>query len=327
MKTLKATEKIKILIIEDDKLIRQGLRTFFEGREYKVFAADTGIKGLELAKQHIPHIVLLDITLPDISGIEILQELKNFDSTIRVIMVSARSDIHTIEKAHTEGASDYVVKPFSMDYLNNVVVHKIYYQILAHQKRTIVQIIYALAHAFESKVPHTKGHSAAVAKYAQHISDEIKNVSGWEWIGNKIDYIKNLGLLHDIGKIKIEDAILKKEGALDEQEREKIKRHPLLGANIVSLIEDLSPYAEGILSHHEWYDGNGYPYGLKGKEIPPEARIISVADAYDAMISDRPYRKSLSKDEALNCLIDRKGIQFDPEIVDSFIRSIKKTEK
>ncbi|MFC1512792.1 HD-GYP domain-containing protein, partial [bacterium] len=221
-------------------------------------------------------------------------------------------------------ASDYITKPFSMDYLDNVVVNKVSAQTIEHQRKTIIQIVYALASALEAKDNYTGGHSESVVNYTTIISEELKNKPSWEWLVNKIDFMKNLALLHDIGKMGIQDKILNKVNNLNGEETEEIKKHPSVGANIVSVIDDLADYAPGILYHHEKWNGSGYPEGIKEENIPQEARILAVADAYDAMTTNRPYRKALSKEIAIKRLIDNKNIQFDPIVVDALITALKK---
>ncbi|MBN2407872.1 MAG: response regulator [Elusimicrobia bacterium] len=314
---------IKIVIIEDDSLIRNSLRTFFMEKEYEIYSADNGMRGLDIVKEIVPHVVFLDIGLPDISGLDVLAQIKSFDKTIRVIMVSAMSGEDTIKEALRRGASDYITKPFTMEYLENSILKKVSAQVIEHQRTTIVQVVYALANTLDAKSKYTKGHSESVARYAEMIANEIKGILGWEWVEGKIGFIKNVALLHDIGKIGIEDRILNKPGELDEEESELMKKHPAVGANIVSTVDDLSHFARGIQYHHENWDGTGYD-GLAGKDIPSEARILAVADAFDAMTSDRPYRKALTREEALEKIVRARGIQFDPEIVDALVRAIKK---
>lgn len=166
-----------------------------------------------------------------------------------------------------------------------------------------------------------KEHSKRVEYYVEVIADEL-NLSE-----TMIGLLKTIAMLHDVGKIGISKELLNKPGKLTEQEFDEIKRHPIIGYRLLSAVPEYSEIAYDVLSHHERYDGLGYPNGLKGKDIPFRARVISVADAYDAMISKRPYKKPLSKKEAILELINNKGTQFDPEIVDAFINGLKKRDK
>ena len=141
---------------------------------------------------------------------------------------------------------------------------------------------------------------------------------------NEINSIILLAKLHDIGKISIDDSILLKRGKLNSEEWKTMIKHPETGYRIASSLNDLTHIAEGILCHHEFYDGNGYPRGLKGEEIPIQARIVSIADAFDVMITERNYKQTMSKEDAIEELIRCKGTQFDPELVDVFVKEIQK---
>jgi len=177
--------------------------------------------------------------------------------------------------------------------------------------------VYALAATVDAKDPYTYGHSRNVADIAQAIGKEIGLA------GKELTDLYAVSLLHDIGKLGVPDAILTKPGKLTEEEWEIIKRHSAEGERIVSYVKDLSALVHMIRHHHEWYDGSGYPDGLKGGAIPLGARIISVADAYDTMTGKRPYKGPISHEEAAEELRRCSGTQFDPELVQAFIRVSK----
>ncbi|MDK2794270.1 MAG: hypothetical protein PWP75_899 [Caldanaerobacter sp.] len=180
-------------------------------------------------------------------------------------------------------------------------------------KKVYIKTIEALAYAIEAKDIHTKGHSMRVSQYAALIG---------EYMGfsrEKVEQLRIAGILHDIGKIGIRDSILLKKGKLTQQEYEAMKLHPEIARKILAPIDLPKEILEAIAKHHERYDGKGYPYGLKGEEIPIEAAILGVADAFDAMTSDRSYRKGMSIEEAVNEVLRNKGTQFHPEVVDVFI--------
>jgi len=181
--------------------------------------------------------------------------------------------------------------------------------------------ITALIKAMEAKDPYTHGHSDRVKKYALAIAEEM-NLSE-----NNIDLIKRFGVLHDIGKIGIPIRILSKPGKLTKEEWKIIKSHPRIGVTIIETIDFMKSARPIILSHHERYDGKGYPMRLRDKKIPLLAKIFSIADAYDAMLSDRPYRKAFDKEYALSELARGAGTQFDPRFVRAAIRSLKKLKE
>ncbi|UZQ48934.1 MULTISPECIES: HD-GYP domain-containing protein [Clostridium] len=184
-------------------------------------------------------------------------------------------------------------------------------------KHTII----ALSNSIDARDPYTAGHSERVARLSLDIGKELGLNK------DKLDTLEIAALLHDIGKIGISDDILHKTGRLNEYEYEKIKEHPSIGVNILKDIDFLKNAVPFILHHHERFDGYGYPLGIKGYEIPLEARIIAVADSYDAMVSDRPYRRGLSQDIAISELIKFKNIQFDGSVVDAFLKIYKQNKE
>ena len=183
------------------------------------------------------------------------------------------------------------------------------FELYTKMRKVYLDTIRALAAAIDAKDPYTKGHSERVAKMSLIIAQEL-NLSGRE-----IENIEYTALLHDIGKIGIADNILGKVSSLTNKEFDKIKEHTVMGAKIIEPVDFLKNSYKSIYHHHEKYNGKGYPDGLKSEDIPLLARIIAVADAYDAMGSDRPYRKKLNKDKILKELKDQSGKQFDPEVV------------
>jgi HD-GYP domain-containing protein (c-di-GMP phosphodiesterase class II) len=187
-------------------------------------------------------------------------------------------------------------------------------------QRLYMNTISALTEAIDARDHYTKSHSEHVTEFALAIAEEMDLDEHTKRI------IEDAARLHDIGKIGIHDYILLKPGRLTPEEWEEIKLHSLTGERILEPLTFLNGTISIIRSHHERYDGKGYPDGLKGEEIPLGARILAVADSYDAMTSERPYRKALSKEEAKKELIDNKGKQFDPEVVDAFLRYFKKNE-
>jgi putative nucleotidyltransferase with HDIG domain len=187
------------------------------------------------------------------------------------------------------------------------------FELYTKMRKVYLDTIRALAAAIDAKDPYTKGHSERVAEMSVALAQEL-NLSDRD-----IEDIEYTALLHDIGKIGIADSILGKKDSLSSQEYEKIKEHTIMGANIIEPVDFLKKSYKAIYHHHERYNGDGYPDGIKEKDIPLSARIIAVADAYDAMNSDRPYRKKLTKDKILKELKDQSGKQFDPEVVKALI--------
>lgn len=191
------------------------------------------------------------------------------------------------------------------------------FELYTRMRKIYLDTIRTLAATIDAKDPYTHGHSERVSRMAVQLARKL------DFEEPEIEYLEYAAILHDIGKIGIEDSILGKKDRLTEEEYKKIKRHPIIGANIVKSIEFLEKCSNTILYHHEFYNGNGYPSGLKGEEIPRPARLLAVIDAYDAMNSNRPYRKSMTEDEIIRELEKESGKQFDPVIVATFISLLK----
>ena len=192
------------------------------------------------------------------------------------------------------------------------------FELYTKMRKVYLDTIRALAAAIDAKDPYTKGHSERVAEMSVALAQEL-NLSGRD-----IENIEYTALLHDIGKIGIKDKILSKKSSLTDQEFDKIKEHTVMGAKIIEPVDFLKSSYKAIYHHHERYNGKGYPDGIKSEDIPILARIIAAADAYDAMGSDRPYRKKLNKDKILKELKDQSGKQFDPEVVKALISVLDK---
>ena len=183
-----------------------------------------------------------------------------------------------------------------------------------------IQAIKGLANSIEARDNYTSGHTDRVLKLSEAIAKHLN------WTDKQIEYLYMGCTLHDIGKLGVPDSILNKPDILTDSEREQMQKHPELGMKIIDGIDLFKAAIPYIISHHEWYDGSGYPNGLKGEEIPIEGRLLTVADTFDAIISDRPYRKGRSMEIAISELTKYSGIQFDPYIVNKFIELLKSGE-
>ncbi|MBP5473099.1 MAG: response regulator, partial [Lachnospiraceae bacterium] len=320
-----------IVIVDDDgtnlmvaeRIIRK------EGMEVKCLKS--GRELLEYLSSNYADLVLLDIKMPEMDGFETMQKLTTMGgraSKVPVIFLTASDDNDTEAKGFSLGAMDFIRKPFIPEILIMRVKHAIRLIRLQNRLRTEVNeevrkneelsihIIQALAAAVDAKDIYTSGHSERVAKYSRMIAEEI----GYD--ENAANNIYIMGLLHDVGKIGISDEIINKKGSLTDEEYEIIKTHTTKGANILDSIPEMPGLRTGAKWHHERYDGTGYPDGLSGKDIPEEARIIAVADSYDAMTSRRSYRDALPQDMVRSELEKGSGTQFDPRFAQIMIEKI-----
>jgi putative two-component system response regulator len=335
----------QILIVDDEEMIRNLLCQSLNHAGYSCHqACDVDEAFAVLGSQHID-LVLSDIMMPGRSGVELLKDIKETDPDISVLMITGLTDTKTALDCIHYGANDYIAKPFSVDRIvltvsnlldrRNLAMEKKHYQNMLEFKvfekteqlnRTMIDLknayndtLAALVKALDAREKEVGSHSERVMNYAVLLGNKM----GIR--GNDLEHLAKGALLHDIGKIGVTDNILLKPGKLDPQEWEEMYRHPQIGYSILSEIDFLAKPAEIILSHHERFDGSGYPNRLKGNRIPIGARIFTLIDTLDAMTSDRPYRKALPFDKVSAEIIRCSGSQFDPEIADLFL-SIHRAE-
>lgn len=323
-------QQLTILVIDDDnftlKVVNKHLLTELNLR-FNILCAQSGSSGLELLEHNNVNLVLLDVIMPEIDGMEVLRQIRAQDKykNLPVIMMSADMFPELEAEAFRLGATDFIHKPFTAEvislrierhlrlaYLQDHLEKEVKNQtILADNRlkanyRIFQQIVLALAKTIDAKDPYTRGHSVRVAKYSRSLS-KLSGDSPEEQ-----DQIYYMGLLHDIGKIGIPMGVINKPDKLTDDEYEIIKQHTLIGDEILSYIEEFPQLRIGARYHHERYDGTGYPDGLKGKDIPRQARIIGVADAYDTMTSKRKYRDILPQNVVREQLEKGMNTQFDP---------------
>lgn len=306
----------KILVIDDNITNVELLDAYLCAANYEVLIAHNGKTGLDIALAETPDLVLLDIMMPELDGYEVCRLLKNDEKTrfIPIIMITALTDIEDKIEGLNAGADDFLSKPFNKHELMARVRSLLRIKSLHDDLDSSEDIILTLALALEAKDPYTKGHSERVAKLATDLAKVIGLSERAQ------DRIHKAGILHDIGKIGVSGKVLSKTSALKEDEYRDVIAHPSMGATICQPLKSLSDIIPMIKHHHERYDGKGNPDGLAGEEIPLGARIISVADTYDAMTSTRPYRKAMEKEVALTIFKNEidKG-QWDKELVTHFI--------
>jgi len=317
-------DKKTIMVVDDTPSNLQYAMQVLSDK-YKVVPLKSGVAALSALDKIKPDLILLDIEMPDMDGYETIRKVKLKDEceNIPVIFLTSHADMESEIRGFKEGAGDFILKPFVPEIMLARVASQIQLSSLVNAFETEVekktneiqkltfQAIMAIAKTVDAKDKYTRQHSSRVAKYSR----EIASRSGL-FSDSQIEIIYRTALLHDIGKIGIPDAILNKNGRLTDEEFALMKQHTTIGADIlkdVTLIKDVDKAAE---YHHERYDGRGYPKGLAGDEIPIVARIVGVADAYDAMTSDRAYRRRLDDDVVRSELIKGRGTQFDPVFCD-----------
>ncbi len=325
-----------ILVIDDDTANLTMANNILSDAGIRVSCVKSGRMAVKFLQFNKPDLILLDVHMPEMDGFETLAAIRGTNgisgvpetAEIPVIFLTADDDNDTETRGLQAGAMDFIRKPFVPDVLLLRVNHAIELtrlqedleqEVLAQTKKLTnlsTQIVMALAGAIDAKDTYTNGHSSRVADYARMIAEQAGFTSEAQ------EEIYMIGLLHDVGKIGVPDAIINKPSKLTDEEYEVIKSHPILGEKILKRISEFPKLLTGARYHHERYDGRGYPDGLKGKDIPVEARIIAVADAYDAMSSRRSYRDVLPQAQIRAEMEEGKGTQFDPVFADIMLSMI-----
>lgn len=311
-------QEIYILTIDDEPALLERFSEIFLKEGYQAVKARSWLEALQQLKLQKFNVVIADVNLPDISCAEMIKAIKNERKGVYLITTAGYTDIEKAMESLKQGADDYISKPFNPPDLRVSIRRILERQKLQTDNIQLYETIKALALALDARDHYTHGHSQEVTEYAVLIAEKMKLSE------EEIKNIRDAGVLHDIGKIGISDAVLLKPGRLTEEEYNQIKTHPVIAKKILEPVNLLTDKIPLIYHHHERFDGEGYPEGLKAEEIPLGARILAVADAYQAMVSNRPYRFALSKKEAIRELEINKGKQFDPAIVDVFLQIIEK---
>jgi putative two-component system response regulator len=286
------------------------------------FAAD-GRTALGMIERDAPDLVLLDVQMPGMDGFEVCRRIRSNPRLrlLPVVMVTARDHSQDRVKALECGADDFMTKPFERAELVARVRSSLRLKSLYNTLDSAEQVIFALANAVEAKDAVTERHTRRVAESARHLGMRLGLPEP------ALDALYRGGLIHDIGKIGVSETILLKSGPLDVFEQHLMQEHPEIGANIVAPLHSGVSLQPIIRHHHERFDGRGYPDGLSGQGIPLLARIISICDAFDALINDRPYRAGVSVAEAVAILRGGAGSQWDPELVELFVAEMPFIER
>lgn len=318
----------RIIAVDDNvtnlKMVERVLKD-----KYKLVLVKSGEKALTYLENNLVDLILLDIVMPEMDGFQVFENIKQLDNSnnsVPVVFLTADTEVGSEVKGLNMGAMDFIKKPFipevMLNRIENILELSELMKDLEHKvqekTRQIEQIsfetIATIASMIEAKDSYTKGHSVRVSEYSARLAKELG------WSEDKIGNLRYVALLHDIGKVGIPDSVLNKPGKLNEIEFSVIKSHTSIGGDILNDIKTIAGVSLGAKYHHERYDGKGYPTGVAGEDIPEIARIICIADAYDAMNSKRIYRDNLSKDEIYSQLENGKGTQFDPKFTDLFLK-------
>jgi putative two-component system response regulator len=332
----------RILIVDDEETIRLALRKFLRSRGYEVEIAGSGDQALQLLGKDSFALMLCDVRMPGMSGVQIVPLAREKDQDLAIIMLTAVNDAATATEVLSSGASDYLMKPVELADLQQAVDRALQKRLeliemrrldmlireevalrtaeLEQEKESLrlmsVSIAETLINAMEAKDVYLRGHSQRVAELAGQIAEEMD-------LGEIVcEDLKVAGRLHDVGKIGIREAILNKPGRLTSEEFEHVKQHVQIGLDILAPLFHLKTPLNYVEHHHERWDGTGYPRGLSAESIPLGARILCAADTFDALTSKRAYREPMTPMAALEHLKVDIGKQFDPSVYDALLRVI-----
>lgn len=333
-------DNVKILVIDDEEAVRTSFQMYLEDCGYDVVLAENGERGIALFESESPRCVLVDLRMPGTGGHEVIRHISRQDDDVPIIVVSGTDVLEDAISALRKGAWDYLTKPVvDMAGLQHRIeealeraglrkqnrIYRKHLETLVRNRteelektnralsRAIYNTVVILTQTIEAKDPYTRGHSLRVSEYSVAIGKEME-------LGRRSIQILRLGsLLHDIGKIGISSTLLNKPEKLSGREYDLIKEHTRIGVRILQNVDFFKPILPLVQNHHRWHDGNGYPECETGEDLPLESEILSVADVYDALTSDRPYRDAMSRDAALSLLRERSGTQLSPDIVNLFI--------
>ena len=341
-----AGTRVGILVVDDEDAIRNALARFLTRRGYEVRMAASGEEALARLKESGIALMLLDVRMPGMSGLDVVSEALHVNPDVAIVMLSAVTDATSAAICMQRGAMDYLTKPIELTDLAGAIERALRRRDTILQERQIsswlreelehrarelerqqkkleqlsVATLEALINALEAKDRYLSGHSARVAAFAATIAQQFGMSD------DEIEQVRMAGRLHDLGKIGVREAVLNKEGPLTTEEYEHVKEHVVVGSQILAPLTHLGPIVEFVRGHHEHFDGSGYPDHLKADEIPLGARIICAAEIYDALTTARPYQPMMAPEQAVERMRRLAGSVVDPGVMDAIAAAVAKRQ-
>jgi putative two-component system response regulator len=300
-----------ILVVDDDAAVRASLAKLLQSEGLQVATAGNGSGALKAIQQVRPDVVLLDVLMPDLNGYQVCHAIKTNPATrlIPVVLLTGLSATDDRVQGLEAGADDFLTKPPDRIELLARVRSLVRMKRYTDELEQAEAVLLALARSIEGKDPYTEGHCERLSKYASSLGSRL---------GLSLDdtvALERAGVLHDIGKVAVPDSILLKEGPLSDDEWNVVREHPVTGEHICRPIRSFASVLPIIRHHHEKFNGSGYPDGLSGDHIPITARVLQVADVFDALTTDRPYRPAMSPQEAIETMREEVGRGWwDPDV-------------
>ena len=337
---------VSVLVVDDEEPIRNALKKFLTQQGYEVATAASGDEAIKVLQRQKIACMLLDVRMPGRSGIDLVPQVMELEPSIAILMLTAVNDATTAALCMQRGAMDYLTKPIDLSDLARAILRAIRRRdsLLEQQninqwlkeevalrtaelrreraklERLSVATLEALVNALEAKDAYIRGHSARVADLAAMIAAEMSLPD------EVIEHIRMAGRLHDIGKIGIREGILTKQGPLTTEEYEQVKQHVVVGSQILAPLAHLGEIITYVRSHHERWDGQGYPDRLQGEQIPLGARILGAAEIFDALTTSRPYQEKMPPDVAVERMRDLAGNVLDEQVYKALETAVRKRQ-
>lgn len=325
-------ERNTILIVDDEPAGRETLESILEPEGYYLVLAENGYQAIEKAKAVQPDVILLDVMMPGMNGFEVCRHIRNDKdlAEVPILFLTALDDRQSLLNGLEAGADDFISKPVDRYELRARllgITRLNRYRKLMNERKNLEEAHKQLLFAYDETIEgwsramdlrdkETEGHSQRVTQLT------LKLASDFGIPKQELVHVRRGALLHDMGKLGIPDSILLKAGKLDDEEWEFMRQHPQLAYNMLFPIEYLRPAMDIPFCHHEKWDGTGYPRGLQGEQIPLAARLFAIVDVWDALTSDRPYRKAWEREKVLTYIREESGKHFDPNVVQAFFQLI-----
>ena len=334
----------RVLVVDDEESIRRAIGKFLRTRGFDVVTAESGDEALQQLAQQGFVLMLCDVRMPGLSGVDVVPRALQLDSELAIMMLTAVNDAPTATESLSSGAMDYLMKPVELADLEVAIERALHKRALLIEQRRVermireevaqrteelerekealrdltVRVAETLINAMEVKDVYLRGHSQRVAELAASIADELGLPA------DMVEHVRLAGRLHDVGKIGTREAVLNKPGKLTPEEFEHVKEHVRIGMEILAPLKHIGEALEFVHDHHEHWDGGGYPRGLKGTEISVGGRILAAADAFDALTSQRAYREPMDPQRTIDFLKEHVGRLLDPDIYAAMRRVVSR---